>query len=532
MKIKNQFKLSGIIIFSLFFNTAFCQNAVYENPIIHQDFSDPDVIRVGDTYVMTSSSFNHVPGLPLLTSTDLVNWKLNGYALNRLVPEDYYSNVRHGCGVWAPSIRFHQNEFYIYYPDPDFGIYLIKSKSINGPWSKPILVLAGKGLIDPCPLWDDNGKAYIVHAYAGSRAGIKSILAVKEMSADGSKIISDGKVVYDGHQDDPTVEGPKFYKYNGYYYIFAPAGGVGTGWQIVLRSKSVYGPYERKVAMSQGQSKVNGPHQGAWIQTQNGEDWFIHFQDKEVYGRIAHLQPMRWGNNWPVIGVDKDSDGIGEPVIKYSMPSSKIKSLESSFNQQVAIDDFNEGKLNVNWQWQANSHDAWYFLKPHQLRLYARYFSDSLKNLYDVPNLLLQKFPAEQFEATTKLTFNPLVENEKCGLIVFGYDYSFIGLQKMGKMIFIVNNTCKKAAASNPIEVKVYDTVKNNQPVYLRVKMLDDHTCKFSYSFEDKNYTELQDVFIPKQGKWVGAKIGIFANGEIKNNDCGSADFEWFKIKK
>jgi beta-xylosidase len=293
-KIKNPFQLLGIVVFSLFINKAICQNAIYENPIIHQDFSDPDAIRVGDTFVMTASSFNHVPGLPILISKDLINWKLQGYALDRLVPEDYYSSVHHGCGIWAPSIRFHQNEFYIYYPDPDFGIYMIKSKSYNGPWTKPVLVAAGKGLIDPCPLWDDNGKAYLVHAYAGSRAGIKSIITVKEMNAEGTKILNDGKIVYDGHQQDPTVEGPKFYKKNGYYYIFAPAGGVGTGWQIVLRSKSVYGPYERKVVMNQGGSKVNGPHQGAWIQTQKGTDWFIHFQDKDVYGRIAHLQPMKW----------------------------------------------------------------------------------------------------------------------------------------------------------------------------------------------------------------------------------------------
>ncbi len=525
-------QLKYLLLFTLLTNNVIGQNLIYENPIIHQDFSDPDVIRVGDTYVMTASSFNHVPGLPILISKDLVNWKLNGYALNRLVPEDYYSNVRHGCGVWAPAIRFHQNEFYIYYPDPDFGIYLIKSKSTNGPWSKPILVLGGKGLIDPCPLWDNNGKAYLVHAYAGSRAGIKSLLSVKEMNADGSKIISEGKIVYDGHIEDPTVEGPKFYKYNGYYYIFAPAGGVSTGWQIVLRSKSVYGPYERKVVMSQGQSKINGPHQGAWIQTQSGENWFIHFQDKEVYGRVTHLQPMKWKDNWPVIGVDNDSDGSGEPVIKFTMPLSKIKSIENTFNNQVVIDDFKEAELNVNWQWQANPQDAWYFLKPNQLRLYARYFSDSLKNLYDVPNLLLQKFPAAQFEATTKLTFNPLVENEKCGLIVFGYNYSFIGLQKIGKQILVVNSTCKKASTSNSIDVKVYDTVRNNQPVYLRAKIVDEHTCKFSFSLDNKNYTELQEVFIPKQGKWVGAKFGIFANGEMKNNDCGFADFEWFNVKK
>jgi beta-xylosidase len=294
-------------------------NGTYNNPVIHADYSDPDAIRVGADYYMISSSFNHIPGLPILHSKDLVNWELIGHALKKL-PSPHYDTVRHGGGIWAPGIRFQKEEFYIYYPDPDFGIYLVKAKNINGPWSEPILIEAGKGLIDPCPLWDDNGKVYLVHAYAGSRAGIKSIIVVKELNKEGTKVIGDAVLVYDGHESDPTIEGPKFYKRNGYYYIFAPAGGVSTGWQTVLRSKNVYGPYERKVVMEQGTTNINGPHQGAWVQTQKGEDWFLHFQDKDAYGRVVHLQPMKWINDWPVIGIDKDGDGKGEPVLVYNKP--------------------------------------------------------------------------------------------------------------------------------------------------------------------------------------------------------------------
>jgi len=222
-------------------------NGFYQNPVLHADYSDPDAIRVGNQYYMTASSFTHIPGLPLLQSSDMVNWRLVGHALPRLQPIEHYSKVQHGAGVWAPSIRFHKGEFYIYYPDPDFGIYVIKAPNFQGPWSEPVLVEGGKGLIDPCPLWDDDGKVYLAHAFAGSRAGIKSILVVKEMNASGTKTLGSGVMVFDGHPQDPTVEGPKLYKRNGYYYIFAPAGGVSTGWQLVLRSKNIYGPYERKV---------------------------------------------------------------------------------------------------------------------------------------------------------------------------------------------------------------------------------------------------------------------------------------------
>ncbi len=267
-------------------------DGTYKNPIIYADYSDPDVVRVGDDFYMTASSFNAVPGLPILHSKDLVNWDLIGHALPRQYPLDHFSKAQHGNGVWAPSIRYHEGEFYIYYGDPDFGIYMLKAKDPKGQWSIPHLVKEGKGLIDPSPLWDEDGKAYLVHAYAGSRAGIKSILVVSEMSPCGTHLLNEGKIVFDGHEGYETIEGPKFYKHNGYYYIFAPAGGVTEGWQEVLRSKNVYGPYENKTVMHQGKTDINGPHQGGWVQTQTGEDWFIHFQDRIEYGRITHLNPM------------------------------------------------------------------------------------------------------------------------------------------------------------------------------------------------------------------------------------------------
>ena len=211
----------------------------YQNPVLHADYSDPDVIRVGNDYYLIASSFNAAPGLPILHSKDLVNWSIIGHAFNQQYPLDHFRKVQHGNGVWAPAIRFHNNEFYIYYPDPDFGIYLTKAKNITGPWTAPVLVQAGKGLIDPCPLFGANGKNYLVHAFAGSRASYKSVILIKELNTAGDQVVSEGVLVYDGHELDATIEGPKIYQRNHYYYIFAPAGGVGTGWQTVLRSKNI-----------------------------------------------------------------------------------------------------------------------------------------------------------------------------------------------------------------------------------------------------------------------------------------------------
>lgn len=502
-------------------------NGTYKNPVLNADYSDPDAIRVGEDYYLIASSFNQAPGLPILHSKDLVNWELTGHALPRQVPLDYYNEVRHGGGVWAPSIRFHNNEFYIYYPDPDFGIYLLRAKNISGPWSDPVLVQEGKGLIDPCPLWDDNGKTYLVHAFAGSRAGIKSVIVVKEMNPEGTKVTGDPVLVYDGHELDPTIEGPKFYKRNGYYYIFAPAGGVPTGWQLVLRSKNVYGPYERKVVMDQGSTSINGPHQGAWVDTKTGEDWFLHFQDKEAYGRVVHLQPLKWINDWPVIGSDRDGDGKGEPVPVYKKPNvGKTYSIMTP----AESDEFNNYKPGLQWQWQANPKPDRAMLNGNMLRLYAREVPDTWQNLWNLPGLLTQKFPAESFTATVKLSFHPRQEKDKAGLMVFGTDYAYIAVEKSNNRIYFSFTTCHNADKGKE-EIKKWGRETQSENVYLRVTVSGKAECVFSYSEDGTNFTLFTLPFSASPGRWVGAKLGLFCTTNVMTNDAGYADLDWFRVE-
>ena len=507
-------------------------DGTYKNPILYADYSDPDAIRVGDDFYMTSSSFEDVPGLPILHSKDLVNWTIIGHALKRQPPFEHFSVPRHGEGVWAPSLRYHNGEFYLYYPDPDFGIYLTKAKNAAGPWSEPILVAEGKGLIDPCPLWDTDGQVYLVHAFAGSRAGIKSVIAVKKLNKGGTKAVDEGVLVYDGHELDPTIEGPKFYKRNGWYYIFAPAGGVPTGWQLVLRSKNTYGPYERRVVMEQGASPTNGPHQGAWVTTQTGEDWFLHFQDKEAYGRIVHLQPMKWIADWPVIGIDNDGDGKGEPVLRYKKPNvGKIYPVQTPSE----TDEFNGTNLGLQWQWMANPKATWAFLNSSigSLRLFSDKRPDSARNLWEVPNVLLQKFPAEEFMITTKLTFTPntKLENEKAGLVVMGFSYAGLAVKSKSDGIYLVHTVCKDAVKGKAEKETI--VVKLASPtIYLRVKVTKGAKCSFSYSLDGKTFTTSGDEFTAEVGRWIGAKVGLFCTRETQTNDSGYADFDWFRVEK
>jgi len=505
-------------------------DGTYKNPIIHADYSDPDVVRVGSDFYMTASSFNAVPGLPILHSNDLVNWRIINHVFIDQEPTDVFKRPQHGGGVWAPSIRYHNGEFYIFYPDPDTGIYVTKTKDPAGEWSKPLLIKKAKGWIDPCPLWDDDGNVYLVSAFAGSRAGVKSVLVVSRMSTDATRLLDDGAIVFDGHEADPTVEGPKFYKLNGYYYIFAPAGGVATGWQLVLRSKNIYGPYEKKIVLAQGKTIIKGPHQGALVDTPTGEWWFIHFQDKGAYGRVVHLQPVVWRNGFPVIGIDPDGDGTGEPVARFKKPNvGRSYPIETPADS----DEFNGSTLGLQWQWHANPAPTWAFTFPQKgvLRLYSVERPADLKNLWDAPNLLLQKFPAGEFTTTAKIRIDSRMDGERFGFVIMGLDYSYIGVTSREGKLYISQSTAKDADKGTA-ETETQPMLLNDRDIYLRVSVKSGAICSFSFSTDGKNYTDVGQPFKAREGRWIGAKLGFFFLRDSKFNDAGSADIDWIRFEK
>ncbi|MCO6491476.1 MAG: glycoside hydrolase 43 family protein [Phaeodactylibacter sp.] len=499
----------------------------YRNPIIFADYSDPDAVRAGDDFYMVSSSFNCVPALPVLHSKDLVNWEIVNHIFTRQPPLDVFDKPQHGNGVWAPSIRYHDGWFYVYYGDPDFGIYMCKTQDPRGTWEGPHLVQAAKGWIDPCPLWDDDGKAYLVHAFAGSRAGIKSILVINRMSPDGKKLLDDGVLVFDGHDAHPTIEGPKLYKRNGYYYIFAPGGGVPTGWQTVLRSKNIYGPYEDRIVLHQGKTEINGPHQGAWVELENGESWFLHFQEKQPYGRIVHLQPAQWKDDWIVIGEDADGNGTGEPVTEWKKPN--VGKTYPTKTPQTS-DEFDAPELGRQWQWHANPEPAWAFANTGGfLRMNPVVQKEGAKNLWDAPNLLLQKMPAPEFAATAKVTFSHHFDGEKTGLIVMGRDYAYLALEREAGRLFLSQAVCEDAE-NGKAELVVDKAPVGENTVYLQVKVAEGGLCRFAFSLDGKKFTTFGKPFAAREGKWIGAKVGLFCSRRERMNDGGYVDVDWFRI--
>lgn len=497
---------------------------LYQNPIIHSDYADPDVINTGDDFWMVASSFHQLPGLPLLHSRDLIHWQIVNHIVRRL-PSPEYDTPQPGKGIWAPCIRYHKKQFWVFYSLPDAGIFVTHTRDPLGDWSEPHCLATEPGWIDPCPFWDDDGRAWLVHAFAFSRSGIKNKLQLLEMTPDASRLIDDGRIIFDGTPSHPTLEGPKLYKREGEYWLFAPAGGVKRGWQVVMRAQSLLGPWQCRDVLHQGRSAVNGPHQGAWVELKNGESWFFHFQDKGVYGRVIHLQPLRWmADGWPQIGEPLDSDGRGQPVLSHKLPALPLSpcSIQTS-------DDFADGRPGLQWQWQANPHPSWLAENRNGLSLSCLPTEENT-SLYHLPQLLLQLFPAERFSARTTLSLTKGQNGDEAGLIIYG--------QRFAALHVVREQRCLKLYFSNGWvddrgelhhEALPIATLKCGKSVILGFDVGYDGIVNFGYGETGGKWLSIAPTFSSGAGKWIGARMGIYARGRHGGQN-GCAKFSTFSV--
>lgn len=477
----------------------------YQNPILHADYADPDVIRVGEDFWMVSSSFNQVPALPLLHSRDLIHWQIVNHAIDRL-PSPEYDQVQPGKGVWAPSLRYHDGQYWIFFSLPDEGIFVTHTRDPLGEWSQPLCLKRAPGWIDPCPLWDDDGRAWLIHGFAYSRSGIKNKLQLLEMAPDASRLLDEGRIIFDGTPSHPTLEGPKLYKRQGEYWIFAPAGGVKRGWQTVLRAPSLAGPWQSRDVLHQGKTSVNGPHQGAWVELEKGENWFFHFQDKGVYGRVVHLQPLHWREDgWPAIGEPLDDTGKGQPVLNSVRPSLPI-----TYCELQASDGFTHGHPGLQWQWQANPQPNWRGERGRGLLLHCVPHAGSL---YTMPQLLLQKFPAERFSVITSLEGCFIQPGDEAGLIIYGERFAALSLVRddVGIQLRFRHGWNSDRGELSETLLPVANDVASRVALGFHVGY-DGISC-FCYRLPGGEWRDVAPTFSAGAGKWVGARFGIYASG-------------------
>src|SRR5580692_9763668 len=454
--------------------------ATYRNPILHADYSDPDVLRSGSRYYLVASSFHFSPGIPVLESVDLVHWRIIGHVLPKLDFAPAYDMVppftltdatagpvgegqRYGGGVWAPSLRYHDHKFYVYWPTPDEGIFVSTAQRMEGPWSAPVTVLAGPGFEDPCPFWDSDGKAYLVHAKVGAGS-----LILHRLSADGLRVLDAGKTIVEDKANLPVIEGPKLYKRHGWYYIFAPIGGVGSGGQAVLRARSIWGPYGWRVVLVAGQTNVQGPHQGAYVETPGGEGWFVHFNSTGAFGRITYLEPVRWQDDWPLIGDPIDDTAQGQPVVEHAVPV--VVSATGQYRLQDS-DEFNTPTLGLQWEWNHNPDDGLWSLsaRPGYLRLHA----STAPSLVSARNTLTQILQGPAETVTARLDISHLLDGQRAGLVLFGVRPAWIGVVRESGSSYLTY-----AAAG----VETRGPMLTGTVIDLRAQVSPDQSVRFAYA--------------------------------------------------
>ncbi|TWI66229.1 beta-xylosidase [Pseudoduganella lurida] len=509
--------------------------AQYTNPILHADYSDPDVIRAGDDYFLVASSFHFSPGLPVLQSKDLVHWKIVGHVLDRLpfhpsydmvppytltdsVSKPVGAGMRYAGGVWAPSIRQHEGRFYVYWATPDEGIFMSSAAHPAGPWTAPVTVLAGPGYEDPCPFWDDDGKAWLVHSKVGAGP-----IVLHAMRPDGTALLDAGTTIVEDKVNLPVLEGPKVYKRNGYYYIFAPIGGVSTGPQAVLRSRTIQGPYEFRNVLNPGNG-LKGPHQGGYVETPAGQGWFVHFNSTGAFGRIAHLQPVTWQDDWPVMGEK------GLPVLTHPVPLTARQSPE--FRLQDS-DEFSSSTLGLQWSWNHNPDNARWSLaqRPGFLRIEA----NRARHLVGARNTLTQILQGPAAEFTTRIELAGMAEGQRAGLSLFGVKVPWVGIVREGGVNYVTYASAGEETRGVAIK---------GGSIVLRADVRADQTVQFSYALDAKGPFEEAGSVTPLApfSWWKGSRPALFTYIRADADEARAErpqdgirqnyiDVDWFRVR-
>ena len=465
-------------------------NGRFRNPILKSDYSDPDVIRHGDDFYLVASDF-HFMGMQVLHSKDLVNWQVIGQVFDRLdVDPKYDQMTAYSQGTWAPALRFHDGEFYVFVCTPQDGLFMWHAKNAAGPWSKTVTVKAVAKWEDPCPFWDDDGQAYLVHSVYGAGP-----LILHKMSADGTRLLDEGQEIYRGK----VAEGPKLFKRNGDYYISLPEGGVTGGWQTVLRSKKIYGPYERREVLP-----ADSPHQGALVDLKNGEAWFISFKSAGYLGRICYLNPVTWGaDGWPVFGDEgKPVDEWKKPDVGKQYPVARARSS----------DEFSSRTLSPIWQWNHNPvADAWSLAaRPGFLRLQARPAAD----LPLARNTLTQKLWDSAGVVDVRLDVGSMKNGQKAGFaFMSGNEFGWVGVSQ--------ENGVRKIAWNDGEGPTVA-----GREAWLRGVASGD-VARLFYSLDGRTFTETGKTFPLRFKSWKGSRIAIFSYG----TNGGAADFDYVRYR-
>jgi len=501
-------------------------NGMFNNPVLPADYSDLDAIRVGDDFYAISSTMQFSPGMVVLHSKDLVNWEVIGHVaddLTRISPNLNWDKMNcYGRGIWAGSIRYYKNRFWVYFGTPDDGFFTSSASNAAGPWEPIHQLWKVSGWDDCCSFCDDDGQLYFVATnFTKDPANNKKYnIHLFRMAADGkSLIMSSDRII---HQSNGS-EANKLYKINQlYYHFFSEVKSEGRV-MMMERSGSLEGPWEIKQLNHVNKVIDKEPNQGGLIQLSNNEFWFLtHHGTGEWEGRAASLLPVYWIDGWPIIGT-VGADGIGNMVWQAKKPIITTDLLTGL----VANDTFNKGTLAPQWEWNYQPRANYWSLteRPGFLRLHSfrPIDPDNAHNIIlRAGNTITQRsLRTGRNIVTIKLDISSMTDGEHAGLTHFSTtSYSWIGVRQDGAMRYLtlMNNDQETLA-----------TKLSSKWLWLRSVWNYEGGNQYFYSVNGKNFIPLGDTTILTWGSYRGDRIGVVNYNQ--NNDSGYIDVDFFKYE-
>lgn len=512
-----------------------------QNPMLWADVPDPDVIRVGDTYYLVSTTMHLMPGAPIMTSKDLKNWETVGYIFDRLTDSPKYDLLNgtvYGRGQWATSLKYHNGKFYALLAPNERGAmgdtYIFSAEKAEGPWT---IVSRMRHFHDCSLFFDDDDRVYVIYGTG----------EMMELKPDLSDVIEGThQQLFQREEDEKGIlEGSRMIKHNGKYYLLMISHVYAPGKhrrEVCYRADNIRGPYEKQVILESEFGGFSYEAQGTIVDTPDG-DWIgIIFQDRGGVGRVLTVMPCRWVNGWPMLG---DENGKVPETVRPLVNGQPATAI-------VKSDDFSSDKLGLHWQWNHNPIDEAWSLKerPGFLRLKT---NRVVSNLYLAPNTLTQRMEGPTCSGTIAIDISKMKDGDCAGLAAFNSDTGALVIKKKGKNLVLemvemsvtltdldkeVTNVEEKVIESIPLNAQLSTL---NAQLFLRIdadfRPINGHgrdAANFYYSIDGSQWTQIGTKDYRLNFDWrrffMGSKFGIFCYATKKKG--GYVDIEAFNYSR
>ena len=507
-----------------------------QNPMLWADVPDPDIIRVGDTFYLVSTTMHLMPGAPIMKSKDLKNWETVGYIFDRLTDSPKYDlqeGTVYGRGQWATSLKYHKGRFYALLAPNEQGpmgdTYIFTAEKAEGPWT----ILSRMRHFHDCSLFfDDDDRVYVVYGTG----------EMMELKADLSDVIEGThQQIFQREEDEKGIlEGSRVIKHNGKYYLLMISHVYEPGRhrrEVCYRADDIHGPWEKQVILESEFGGFSYEAQGTIVDTQDGDWYGIIFQDRGGVGRVLTVMPCRWINGWPMLGDENGKVPNEVRPLKSGEPETSI----------VKADDFSDTKLGLHWQWNHNPIDkAWSLSeRPGFLRLKTNRI---VQNLYLAPNTLTQRMEGPQCCGAIEMDLSKMKDGDRAGLAAFNSDTGALTIKKNGKKLVLemseqkVELTEREKAVTN-VEEKVIESIElKQQKIWLRIdadfrptggRFGGTDTATFYYSLDGEQWTKIGSDYrmsFDWRRFFMGSKFAIFCYATKKAG--GYVDIDDFKYNK